>query len=346
VAAELGAAFAADLVRVAAQENGPPPVSASWSQASTRSAGVLDGLADAFPAGAGTRRVHVVADVGTCADLPPDVRARLAEADVAAVLVVRLEGGAELPTTLAVAASTRRCGRDEDVAEKNDFVSTVSHELRTPLTSIMGYVELLLDGCAGALSDRQEALLATVNQISTRLLDLIEDLPTLSRIESGTLRLQQDAIDVASLAAEVAGETAPRFAARRLRLTVETPPHAVVVRGDGSQLERVLFNLLSNAVKFTAEGGAVSVATSCQGGRAEITVTDDGMGIPAGEQARVFERFFRSSTAQERAAPGTGLGLAITRSIVERHGGTVGLRSCPGKGTTFRVRLPLDGAAA
>lgn len=222
--------------------------------------------------------------------------------------------------------------------QKSDFVSTVSHELRTPLTSIIGYLEMLQDGDAGPLTDDQLDLLAVGQRNAGRLLALIEDLLTLSRIESGKLRREVAPVDVAELVADVAAELRPRVSGRDLDLTIDAAP--AVVHGDRDHLERVLFNLVGNALKFTPDGGEVAVVARRHDDEVVLAVRDSGIGIPEGEIDRLFDRFFRASTATDRAIPGTGLGLAITGLLVEQHGGRIDVDSEAGVGTTVTVRLP------
>jgi two-component system, OmpR family, sensor kinase len=222
--------------------------------------------------------------------------------------------------------------------QKSEFVSIVSHELRTPLTSIIGYLEMLQDGDAGELTDDQLALLVVGQRNAGRLLALIEDMLTLSRIESGTMRRVVAPVDVRGIVEDVTDELRPRLAGRDLRLTVDVEP--AVVDGDRDQLERVLFNLVGNALKFTPDGGEVAVTAQRRDDEVVLAVRDSGIGIPPDELDRLFERFYRASTATERSIPGTGLGLAITGLLVEQHGGHIEVASEPGGGTTFTVHLP------
>jgi two-component system, OmpR family, phosphate regulon sensor histidine kinase PhoR len=224
---------------------------------------------------------------------------------------------------------------------KSDFVATVSHELRTPLTSICGYVEMLRDGEAGELQSGQERMLGIVQRNADRLLTLIEDLLTLSRIESGSFRVERAPVAMDGVVESTIAEFRPQASARGVELEADVAPDLPVVLGDSSQLERVLFNLLSNAIKFTLDGGRVVVRLRRSGQSVELEVQDEGIGIPEGEQDQLFSRFFRSSTSQERAIRGTGLGLVIVKSIVDHHGGEIAVKSRPGEGTTFTIRLPV-----
>jgi two-component system phosphate regulon sensor histidine kinase PhoR len=229
--------------------------------------------------------------------------------------------------------------RDLDQA-KSDFVASVSHELRTPLTSIRGYVEMLRDGDAGELDAEQQRMLEVVQRNADRLLALIEDLLTLSRIESGAFRVARIPVALDGVARATVEELRPQASDRGVELVADVAGEVPAILGDSAQLERVLLNLLSNAIKFTTDGGRVIVRVRPCGPAVQLQVEDEGIGIPEAEQARLFSRFFRSSTAQERAIQGTGLGLVIVKSIVEHHGGEIAVRSQPGVGTTFTVLLP------
>jgi signal transduction histidine kinase/CHASE3 domain sensor protein len=230
---------------------------------------------------------------------------------------------------------------------KSDFLSTVSHELRTPLTSIVGYIELLKDEETGPLTAPQLRMLDVVDRNANRLRALIEDLLTLSRIESGTFGSMKRPVDLHGLVASAADAIRPAAEAASVALETRCPARPLVLEADGDQLDRVLMNLLSNAVKFTPEGGKVTVATETRNGEAVLTVSDNGIGIPPAEQEKLFQRFFRASNATDAAIPGTGLGLTIVHTIVANHGGEMEVHSEEGRGTTFTARLPLpDGNGA
>jgi PAS domain S-box-containing protein len=226
---------------------------------------------------------------------------------------------------------------------KDDFVSSVSHELRTPLTSIVGYTELLTDGLTGAMTAMQTDLVEKIDRNGERLLNLVEDLLTLSRVENGSFRLERTPTDLRD--AVHAGTAEVTSAAQRqgVAMSVIVPPEPVMVVGDSHHLERLVLNLVSNAVKFTDRGGSVRVGLEVQHETAVLSVSDTGMGIPFEEQPNLFQRFFRSSVATERAIQGTGLGLNIAQSIAKAHQGSVAFESTPGVGTTFRFTVPLKG---
>ena len=223
---------------------------------------------------------------------------------------------------------------------KDEFVALVSHELRTPLTSIRGYLELVIDGEAGAVTEEQRKFLGIVQRNANRLLALVGDLLFLAQIEAGKLSLEFGAVDLSAVAAESVETARPLAEDKNITLTLATSPLQLLA-GDRTRLAQLLDNLISNAIKFTPEGGRVDVRASSARGNAILEVRDTGMGIPAEEQEHVFERFFRTSRATEQAIQGTGLGLAISKAIVHAHGGRITLASSDGEGATFRVTIPI-----
>jgi len=240
---------------------------------------------------------------------------------------------------------------------KDQFVSLISHELRTPLSSILGYLELVLDDEEQPLTDEQRQYLNTVERNAQRLLRLVGDLLFTAQVDAGKLTLQPEDVDLAGIvraAEETARVTA---AARGVAVVLDVPAEGLVVRGDALRLGQACDNLVSNAVKFTPSGGQVTLQLGtgwrdADGGVTDgaspgatpvavLSVRDTGMGIPTGEQGRLFTSFFRASTARRNAVPGVGLGLTITKAITTAHGGTLGVTSAEGRGTTFTLALPL-----
>jgi signal transduction histidine kinase len=227
---------------------------------------------------------------------------------------------------------------------KSEFVATVSHELRTPLTSIRGYTEILAEDVNGSLTDDERRIIQIIDRNGRRLLSLIEDLLTFSRIEAGTLVLRRGPVQLTDVLESACDAVRPSAQAG-LSIHLDMPPRLPAVEADAAQLERVMLNLLSNAVKFSPEGGLITVTARPERAEVIVSVADTGMGIDEQEQSRVFTRFFRATEAQRRAINGSGLGLAITKSIVEAHGGWIGLSSTPGAGTTVSLGLPVLRAA-
>ena len=229
---------------------------------------------------------------------------------------------------------------------KQELVSNVSHELRTPITSISGYAELLSDGSLGELNVGQVDAVERIERNTTRLGQLVEDLLTLSKAESGQLELVHEEIDLRDVVLEGRELLEELIRVRTVDLRIELPEEPVLILGDGQALERVVMNLLSNAIKFTPDDGRVTVSASQNGEGAVLAVTDTGMGISEEDQEHLFTRFFRSTAATEQAIQGTGLGLSIVHSIVTQHGGAVSVDSAPGRGTKVTVLLPHGAAEA
>ena len=242
----------------------------------------------------------------------------------------------------ALETERRAVERLRDVDQVKDaFVSSVSHELRTPITSILGYTEMLEEGAYGGLGHDQLDAVHRVASNSTRLLSLIDDLLTLSRIQEDGMGFVDRVVDLRKIVAAGCAVVAPTLERRSLELKVDLPDEPIPFLGDRDMLERVVINLVGNAVKFTPEGGQVSVDLIPGEQTVVLEVSDTGIGIPLQEQEMLFTRFFRSSLAQEQAIPGSGLGLSIAHAIVEQHGGSIAVESQPGEGTTFRVLLPV-----
>lgn len=229
---------------------------------------------------------------------------------------------------------------------KSAFVSIVSHELRTPMTAVKGYVENLLDGLAGELSERQTYYLKRVHLNVERLTRMVNDLLDLSRIENPETRevlLRPSLISLQDLILEVVESFQTTAHARSLTLTADQSASLPPIRGDRDKLHQVLTNLIGNAVKFTPPGGTIWVETSVpHDGTVQVCVADTGYGIPPDEQNKVFDKFFRGSAIPEEAR-GAGLGLAITKSLVELHGGRIWLESTQGRGSRFFFSLPVNG---
>jgi PAS domain S-box-containing protein len=252
----------------------------------------------------------------------------------------RVEAQAVLVEALAAERLALERLREVDRV-KDTFVGSVSHELRTPITSIVGYLEMLGEGEFGDLNPAQADAVRRVSANSSRLLLLIDDLLTLSRVEDDELVLADRALDLRTLVQAGYDVVAPAWETRDLKVRLELPEEPLPFLGDRDMIERVVVNLVGNAAKYTPDGGQVEVWLRRGDDHALLDVRDSGIGIPAGEQHRIFTRFFRSSSAQRQAIPGSGLGLSIARAVVEKHGGSIELDSAEGEGTTFRVRLPL-----
>jgi len=254
------------------------------------------------------------------------------------------EKNVELESAKSVAEQTVE--RLEEVEQlKKGFLSTVSHELRTPLTSIRGSLGLLASGAAGPLPDHVVEVVALAERNAIRLMALIEDILDLERLETGKIELHITRVPIASILRR-AMESLAAFGAHGV--TVDAPNVSSSIDVDADRIVQVLVNLLSNAVKFSAPGGVVTIAVTVEGQWTEFRVIDHGRGVPAVHRRAIFERFRQVDPSDAREKGGAGLGLAICKSIVEQHGGSIGVESEEGAGSAFWFRLasltPADGA--
>jgi two-component system, OmpR family, phosphate regulon sensor histidine kinase PhoR len=224
---------------------------------------------------------------------------------------------------------------------RREFVANVSHELRTPLSVIKGYVETLIDG---AMSDpvKGPQFLDTVNRHATQLTNLVNDLLELSKLESQPDLPGRQPVDISLCLKRAVELLYPAAAKKKQELTLEMQP-APLIFGNSDHVERAAANLIDNAVKYTQEGGKIHVSLQHQGSNVYIQVADNGIGIPAEDIPRIFERFYRVDRSRSREMGGTGLGLSIVKHIAQTHGGSVEVSSSVGKGSTFRLRLPTPG---
>jgi two-component system phosphate regulon sensor histidine kinase PhoR len=220
---------------------------------------------------------------------------------------------------------------------RRDFVANVSHELQTPLTTLAGYGEALGDAVADP--ERVREIAAVIRRQSARMSALVRDLLDLSRLESEGFTPELAVVEIEPLVRELAESWAGE--AREKALDFETAVEAgLTVRADRRLLHMALENLIENAIRYVPRGRRVRVEGRRVHGRIELSVADNGEGIPREDQPRIFERFYRVEKGRARASGGTGLGLAIVRHVAEAHGGRVELESAPGRGATFRIMLP------
>ena len=220
---------------------------------------------------------------------------------------------------------------------KSEFVTTVSHELRTPLTSVGMSLDLLEERIGSGLGVEERELLHESRADVRRLRDLVGDLLDLSRIESGRIELDFQPVGVAMMCEKARKVLAPQAKERGVRLTLDLSDALPRVRADVNKMTWVLTNLLANAIRYSERDGEVRVEASALDSSVEVSVRDQGRGIPYEHQARVFDRFVQLDGGDPG---GTGLGLAICREVVRAHGGSIWVESVPGEGSTFVFTVP------
>jgi PAS domain S-box-containing protein len=238
---------------------------------------------------------------------------------------------------------------EEAVRQRDTFLSIAAHELRTPLTSLLGQAQLIQRRSSreGSLNERDERSVAVIVSQAQRLNKLVLALLDLARIEQGRLSIEAAPVELGALIRRVAAEVLPMI--EHQKLEAELPAEPLVVLGDELRLEQVLQNLIANGLRYSPNGSAVRLRLERDGGsqdeakplRALITVSDEGIGIPAGALPQLFQRFFRAENASAHHRAGLGIGLYVVREIITLHGGSVEAESVEGQGSTFRVSLPL-----
>ena len=224
---------------------------------------------------------------------------------------------------------------------KSEFLANMSHELRTPLNAIIGFSEVLDERYFGELNEKQGEYVKDIHSSGRHLLQLINDILDLSKIEAGRMELEVGDFDLPASLQNALTLVRERAQRHSIELGLKVDPALGTFRADERKFKQIMLNLLSNAVKFTPEGGKVSVAAKLNGSAIEVSVSDTGVGIAPEDQAIVFEEFRQVGHDYTRKAEGTGLGLALTRRFVELHGGAITLASTPGKGSTFTFTLPI-----
>ncbi|MFO7586125.1 MAG: GAF domain-containing protein [Anaerolineales bacterium] len=229
---------------------------------------------------------------------------------------------------------------------KSEFVATVSHELRTPMTSIRGYVDILLMGAAGDLSDSQLHFLDIVKNNTERLNILVNDLLDISRIETGRVALNLQPMDLREVADEVVSEVLRRSQEENkpMAIVVDAQPDLPLVLVDPDRIHQIVGNLVDNAYNYTPHNGKITINIHSVGENVQVDVQDTGVGIPLEDQSHIFERFFRGEDPLVLATPGTGLGLSIVAQLVEMHNGKIWMESSglPGDGSTFSFTVPAE----
>jgi signal transduction histidine kinase len=273
-----------------------------------------------------------------------DAAGRLAAGDRSA----RVEVGG-LSETAALGAAFNEMAEELEIEEgrrdeldrlKDEFVLTASHELRSPLTSVQGFAELLMLD-KDSLTPRQRETVEIILDNCRHLVRLLNDLLDLARSDAGRLAIRPQPTEVAPLIEDVVRTMRAQTEAASQTLSEYVQPGLPLINVEPDRIRQILVNLLTNAHEYSPEGASIGVATSAVGAEVEISVSDNGPGIPSDQLERIFERFTRGDAGLTQRVGGTGLGLAISKSLVELHGGSIAAESTPGQGSIFRVRLPI-----
>jgi signal transduction histidine kinase/CheY-like chemotaxis protein len=224
---------------------------------------------------------------------------------------------------------------------KSEFLANMSHELRTPLNAIIGFSELLLERSFGSLNEEQRDHVADILSSGRHLLELINDILDLSKIESGKMTLSLERFELGPVFDEAAALLKIESARKHLDLVIDLDDPELEVMADRSKIKQILYNLLSNAVKFTPDGGRIRVSGEQKGEKLCVTVADTGIGIPEADHGRIFDAFTQVDASYSRRYQGTGLGLALVKKYVDMHHGRLLLESEVGAGSTFRITIPM-----
>jgi len=220
---------------------------------------------------------------------------------------------------------------------KSDLISTVCHDLRTPLTTIQGYIDLLAKG--GPLTEQQQEFIARMQHSVSSVAQLVSDLLDMGSIETG-FDFEMESADIRAIVTEAVSELRLGVEEKNQSLRIQMPQEMMPIRGHPRRLRQAISNLVDNAVKYTPPGGEITVEVFDSESYITVNVIDSGPGIPLQDQPYVFDKFFRADSPETRGVSGTGLGLSIVKSVVEKHGGRVWLRSTVGSGSTFTLLLP------
>ena len=223
---------------------------------------------------------------------------------------------------------------------KNEFLASMSHELRTPLHTIIGFSELLTEQLEGPLNNKQQRFVGHILQDARHLLELINEILDISKIESGRVELKYEEFNFAQSMDEVLAGIRQHAVVKNIRLENRNSFHGNLY-ADRVRIKEVFYNLLNNAVKFTPEGGAVWIESTADDKHLQVLVCDTGIGIPENEHIAIFDKFYQIENTMGRGHEGTGLGLAITKHLVEIHQGSISVESYPGRGSKFKVMFPL-----
>lgn len=229
---------------------------------------------------------------------------------------------------------------------KTEFVSLASHQLRTPLTGIKWFLEMLIGGDAGPLTEEQKVFAQNIYDSNERMIELVNSLLNISRIESGRIMVSPKPTNLSTLLNETVPILKQRAIEKNITLTIEIEDNLPIINIDPKLISNVYMNLISNSILYTPNGGKIIVSISKKDQELVSEISDTGYGIPKSEQEKIFKKFFRASNAMKLSTGGSGLGLYLAKAVVESSGGRIWFESNEGKGSTFSFALPLSGSKA
>ena len=250
----------------------------------------------------------------------------------------QLEGRKELENVILIA---KKDAEATDRAKKG-LIMNMSHELRTPLNSVIGFSDLLLEGAFGSLNTRQSKYVSNILISGKNLLEIINNLLDISRLEAGERNLNYEEIDIASLIGEVRMSLISPASNKKISVEVKVDTSLENIRADRTKLRQILYNLMNNAIKFTPDKGRVIVSACKKEGALEIKVSDNGIGLSKEDNEKIFMPFTQADSSTARGYGGAGLGLYIVKNFIDLHGGKIWVDSEVGKGSTFIFTLPID----
>jgi PAS domain S-box-containing protein len=231
---------------------------------------------------------------------------------------------------------------EESSRTKSEFIANMSHELRTPLNSVIGFSQVLQDSRFGDLNDNQKRYVSNILSSGNHLLDVIDDILDIAKVESGNMKFEPGKTDLHKTIAEVILSMEPIMVTKSIDFKFNNECENIEMLADRTKLKQIMYNLLSNAVKFTPENGKVWIDCKTNGDNIEISISDNGIGIPVHEQQRIFNSFKQVSSSSNRAYGGTGLGLSIVKHYVQMHSGEIRVKSEVGEGSTFTFTIPIQ----
>jgi len=224
---------------------------------------------------------------------------------------------------------------------KSQFITIVTHELKIPMTSIRGYADLIRQGTVGPVTDQQVQFLDTIRNNVDRMAELVSDLSDISRLDTGRIKVELEAVSISEYLRETIASLRPQFESKRQQVRIELESDLPSVKVDRARLVQILTNLLGNANKYTPEGGSITIKTTREAAQLRVAVEDTGIGLSESEQTQLFSQFFRSEQPEAREQVGWGLGLYVTRRLLELMNGKIGVDSRLGEGSAFWFTLPI-----